>query len=87
MVGEPVDRFGGGGELDRCPAWQTRIAMPVAKRVLPVDERELLSPPPSGSGPSGGLGHTTDNEPRVYRSTLLRARRRPLQPVLSIVGL
>jgi len=57
----------------RCPAWQVRIAMPVAKWVLPVDVWGLLypPPPPSGSGPSGGLGYTTDNDhgytgPRCY---------------------
>ncbi len=73
MVGEPVDPFGGGGGWTRCRPGQARIAMPVAKWVLPVDGWGLLypPPPPSGSGPSGGLGYTTDNDhgytgPRCY---------------------
>ena len=35
-VGEPVDPLAGGGEQHRCPAWQPRMASPIAKWVLPV---------------------------------------------------
>ena len=74
MVGEPVDLFGGGGELDPVPGLasadhdaggQVGLAGGWVWGLL------YPPPPPSGSGPSGGLGYTTDNDhgytgPRCY---------------------